>query len=46
MPQIGCFIYLGGCRNENEALFVRMLARLPVDVLILNPNQNDRLLFK
>ncbi len=40
MPKIGCFIYLGGCRNENEALFVRMLARLPVDVLILNPNQD------
>ena len=52
MPKIGCFIYLGGCRNENEALFVRMLARLPVDVLILNPNQDtacclsDKLLYE
>lgn len=40
MPEIGCFIHMGGCRNENEALFLRFLARLPVDVLILNPNQN------
>ena len=40
MPEIGVFIYLGGCQNENEALFLRMLARLPVDVLILTPNQN------
>ncbi len=36
-PQISCFIYLGGCRDENEALFLRLLARLPVDVLILCP---------
>lgn len=40
MPEISCFIYLGGCKDENEALFVRFLARLPVDVLILNPNRN------
>lgn len=40
MPEIGCFIHMGGCKNENEALFLRFLARLPVDVLILNPNQN------
>ncbi len=40
MPDISCFIYLGGCKNENEACFLRLLARLPVDVLILNPNRN------
>lgn len=39
-PQIACFVYLGGCQNENEAMFLRFLARLPVDVLILLPNQN------
>ena len=39
-PDVGCLIYLGDCRNENEALFIRMMARLPVDVLILNPNLN------
>ncbi|MER2024577.1 MAG: YceG family protein [Eubacteriales bacterium] len=32
------FIYLGGCRNEQEALFIRFLSRLPADVLILVPN--------
>lgn len=37
-PGTGCFISLSGCRSENEALFVRFLARLPVDVLILAPD--------
>ncbi len=37
MPDIGCFIHMGPCKDENEALFLRILARLPVDVLILNP---------
>lgn len=41
LPRVGCFIYLGGCRDENEALFVRFLARLPVDVLILNPGRRQ-----
>ena len=36
--EIGCFIYMGGCGDENEAVFVRFLARLPLDVLILCPN--------
>jgi len=40
-PDIGCFIHFGGCKNENEALFFKMLARLPVDVLILKPNLNE-----
>lgn len=42
LPEISCFFYLGGCKNENEALFLRFLARLPVDVLIFNPNLNQR----
>ena len=41
MPEIGCFIHMGSCKNENEALFLRMLARLPIDVLVLKPNQNE-----
>ena len=41
LSSISCFIYLGGCKNENEALFLRLLARLPVDVLILVPNLNE-----
>lgn len=40
MPDISCFIYMGGCKNENEAMFMSFLARLPVDVLILCPNLN------
>ena len=28
MPEVSCFIYLGGCRNENEALFMRLLSQL------------------
>lgn len=52
MPEIGCFIYFGGCKNESEAIFLKFLARLPVDVLILCPNLNkkccltDRLLYE
>lgn len=42
LPEIGCVIYLGGCRDENEAMFFRFLAKLPVDVLILVPNRNSR----
>ena len=38
--QVGCFVYLGGCRNENEAFFLRYLSRLPVDVVILVPDLN------
>ena len=50
--QISCLIDLGGCRDENEALFFSFLARLPVDVLILCPQLppacclKDRLLYE
>lgn len=40
MPQLGCFIYLGGCRNGKEAMFVKLLSKLPVDVLILKPDRD------
>ncbi len=46
MPEVGCFIYKGGCRDANEALFMRYLARIPVDVLILCPNLNERCCLK
>lgn len=42
IPEVGVFIYLGGCKNENESNFLRMLARIPVDVLILCPNLNSK----
>mgnify|MGYP000018013890 FL=1 len=40
-PQTGCFIKLGGCKTENEAVFLRFLAGLPVDVLVLVPDRNE-----
>lgn len=43
---MSCFFYLGGCQNANEALFCRFLARLPVDVLIFNPNLNRQCCLK
>jgi hypothetical protein len=33
---------MGACGDEAECLFMRLLARLPVDVLILNPNLNTK----
>ena len=42
MPEVGVFIYLGGVKTDSEALFVKFLARLPVDVLILVPNLNTK----
>lgn len=41
-PEISCFFYMGGCKNDNEAMFCRFLALLPVDVVIFNPNLNKR----
>ena len=46
LPEISCFIYLGGCKNSNEALWLRFLARLPVDVLILVPDLNEKCCLK
>ncbi len=28
-PRIGCFLYLGGCKNDNEALFLRFCQDCP-----------------
>lgn len=38
---VSCCVYMGGCKNKNEALFLRILCRLPVDVLILVPDLNE-----
>ena len=37
-PNLACFIYFGPCSSETDALFCRFLARMPVDVLVLNPD--------
>ena len=42
MPEVACFFYMGGCKNDNEAMFCRFLSRLPVDVIIFNPNLNQK----
>lgn len=38
-PEIGCLIYLGSLKNGKEAMFVKLLSRLPVDVLVLRPDR-------
>lgn len=46
MPNISCFIFMGGCKNENDAMFLRFLAKLPVDVLVLKPEINAQCCLK
>lgn len=43
---ITCFFYLGGCRNDSEAMFCRFLSRMPVDVLIFNPDLSKKCCLK
>lgn len=40
MPQLGCLIHLGGLKNGKEAMFIKLLSRLPVDVLLLKPDRD------
>jgi hypothetical protein len=42
MPNVSCFIHMGAVNDEAEGVFLRFLARLPVDVVILSPNLNDK----
>lgn len=35
-----CLIIFGGCHSASEAMFVKMIARCPADVLILRPDLN------
>lgn len=46
MPVVSLFIYLGGCKSGHEAAFLRVLSRLPCDVLILAPNLNTKCLLE
>lgn len=36
--KIGTVVYFGCCRNQYEASFFRMLAWMPLDVVLLSPN--------
>lgn len=38
MPEVPVFIFFGPCASVPEASFLRMLARLPVDVVLLQPS--------
>lgn len=38
--KIPTFIFYGVCSNENEAMFIKLLSRLPVDVFLINPYIN------
>ena len=40
-PEVSVFIQFGRCASDAGALFLRLLARLPVDVLLLLPNLNE-----
>lgn len=40
MPEVSVFVLFGRCATEAEALFLRMLAKLPVDVMVLVPDLN------
>lgn len=45
-PLVALFIYMGGCKNGHEAAFLRILSRLPCDVLVLVPNLNTKCLLE
>lgn len=34
-------IYFGSCKNDNEVFFIKILSRLPIDVLIIDTNLNN-----
>ena len=40
LPEVSVFLLFGGCATQHEARFLRLLARLPVDVLLLQPDLN------
>ena len=43
---VPCFIKMGPCETQAEALYMQFLSRLPVDVLILSPNLNETCVLK
>lgn len=42
LHDVGCFILFGGCETSSEALFLKMLSKLPLDVLIFVPDLSGR----
>jgi hypothetical protein len=41
-PETACFIMFGGCKKTVEALFLKLLSGMPVDILILKPDLNSQ----
>lgn len=39
---VSCVIIMNGCQSDKEACFIKMLAKLPVDVLILMPDLSKK----
>lgn len=39
---VSCAIVMNGCQSDKEACFIKMLAKLPVDVLILMPDLSKK----
>lgn len=37
-PATAALIFMGGCRDGKESLFLKMISRLPADVLVLAPD--------
>ncbi|MDO5520891.1 MAG: YceG family protein [bacterium] len=44
--EIGVFVYFGVCKTKFEALFLRLLAGLPLDVLIIEPDRTKSCMLK
>ena len=36
----GLVFLMNGCKNKNESIFMKMLSKMPIDVIILNPSKN------
>lgn len=46
MPNVAMLLYLGSVRDEREEIFLRFMARLPVDVILLNPEANSNCILR
>ncbi len=36
------FVYFGVCKNDTETLLLKLLASLPIDVILVNPNHENK----
>jgi len=45
-PDTGCLVYMNGCRTEAQEMFIKLIASLPCDVIILVPDLNKNCILK